>query len=83
MKQPPEVVYTGLHGVIGNPTDYSNNKQNQGFDRRVDLRIPTHESHQRKPAKVGPNNMLLPQREETTAPSGLGSSRGGDEFYED
>lgn len=44
IKQPPEIAYTGLKVVIGNPTDYSNNKQNNGFDRRVDLRIPTHES---------------------------------------
>jgi hypothetical protein len=40
MKQPPEIVYTGLRSVLGNPTDFSNNKQNNGFDRRVDLRIP-------------------------------------------
>jgi hypothetical protein len=59
MKQPPELIYTGLRTVIGNPTDYSNNKANGGFDRRVDLRIPTHETHQRKPVRVGPNNMLL------------------------
>jgi hypothetical protein len=33
MKQPPEIIYTGMHEIIGNPTDYSNNKQNNGFDR--------------------------------------------------
>ena len=59
MKHPPEIVYTGLRAVIGNPTDYSNNKQNNGFDRRVDLRIPTHETEQRKPMKVGHDNMIV------------------------
>ena len=59
MKSPPELVYTGLKSIIGNPTDYSNNKQNAGFDRRVDLRISTHETHQRKPIKVGANNMII------------------------
>ena len=53
MKQPPEIIYTGLRSVIGNPTDYSNNKQNSGFGRQADLRIPTHESDQKKPVKIG------------------------------
>jgi len=26
LRQPPEIVYTGMHEIIGNPTDYSNNK---------------------------------------------------------
>jgi hypothetical protein len=59
MKQPPEVVYTGLRSVLGNPTDFSNNKQNNGFDRKVDIRIPTHETEQKKPVKIGPNNMII------------------------
>jgi len=67
MKQPPELIYTGLRTVIGNPTDYSNNKANGGFDRRVDTRIPTHETHQRKPVRVGPNNMVLSAAEEVEA----------------
>lgn len=59
MKQPPEIIYTGLRSVIGNPTDYSNNKQNGGFDRRVEIRIPTHETDQRKPVKVGSDGMVI------------------------
>jgi hypothetical protein len=59
MKQPPEIVYTGLRSVIGNPTDFSNNKNNGGFERKVELRIPTHESEQRKPVRVGANNMII------------------------
>ena len=58
MKQPPEIVYTGMHEVIGNPTDYSNNKQNNGFGRQVDLRIPTHKTDQKKPVKVGADGMI-------------------------
>lgn len=58
MKQPPEIVYSGLRSVLGNPTDFSNNKQNNGFDRRVDIKIPTHETEQKKPVKIGPNNMI-------------------------
>lgn len=68
MKQPPELIYTGLRAVIGNPTDYSNNKANGGFERRVDLRIPTHETHQRKPVRVGPNNMLVSSENEEHLP---------------
>ena len=33
MKQPPEIIYTGLRRVIGNPTDYTNNKNNNGFNK--------------------------------------------------
>jgi len=58
MKQPPEIVYTGMHEVIGNPTDYSNNKQNSGFGRQVDLRIPTHKTDQKKPVKIGANGLI-------------------------
>lgn len=53
MKQPPEIIYTGMHEIIGNPTDYSNNKNNNGFDRQMDLRIPTHKTDQKKPVKIG------------------------------
>ena len=53
MKQPPEIIYTGMHEIIGNPTDYSNNKNNNGFDRQMDLRIPTHKTEQKKPVKIG------------------------------
>ncbi len=53
MKQPPEIIYTGMHEIIGNPTDYSNNKSNNGFDRQMDLRIPTHKTDQKKPVKIG------------------------------
>lgn len=59
MKQPPEIIYTGLRSILGNPTDFSNNKQNNGFDRKVDIRIPTHETDQRKPVKIGANNMVI------------------------
>lgn len=59
MKQPPEIIYTGLRSVIGNPTDYSNNKANNGFSRQVEIRIPTHETEQRKPVRVGANNMII------------------------
>ena len=45
--------------MLGNPTDFSNNKQNNGFDRRVELRIPIHETQQRKPVKVGADGMLI------------------------
>ena len=53
MKQPPEIIYTGMHEIIGNPTDYSNNKNNNGFERQMDLRIPTHKTDQKKPVKIG------------------------------
>lgn len=58
MKQPPEIVYTGMHEVIGNPTDYSNNKQNNGFGRPADLRIPTHKTDQKRPVKIGPSGLI-------------------------
>lgn len=58
MKSPPEIAYTGLHNVIGHPTDYANNMQNNGFDRREELKIPIHETAQRKPVKVGADNMI-------------------------
>lgn len=58
MKSPPEIAYTGLHSVIGNPTDYANNKQNNMFDRREDIKIPIHETDQRKPVRVGDGNMI-------------------------
>lgn len=58
MKSPPEIAYTGLHSVIGHPTDYANNMQNNGFDRREELKIPIHETAQRKPVKVGADNMI-------------------------
>ena len=61
-------MYTGLNSVIGNPTDYSNNKQNNGFDRRVELRIPTHETDQKKPARVGTDNMIMGRLEEVEEP---------------
>ena len=58
MKQPPEIVYTGMHEILGNPTDYSNNKNNNGFDRQMDLRIPTHKTEQKKPVKIGASGMV-------------------------
>jgi hypothetical protein len=54
-----------MHEVIGNPTDYSNNKQNGGFDRQVDLRIPTHKTDQKKPMKVGANSQVITENNET------------------
>ncbi len=53
MKQPPEIIYTGMHEIIGNPSDYSNNKANGGFERHADLRIPTHKTDQKKPVRIG------------------------------
>lgn len=38
--------------VIGNPTDYSNNRQNNGFDKRFDLKIPIAETDQKKVHKL-------------------------------
>ena len=58
MKQPPEIVYTGMREIIGDPTDFSNNKQNNGFVRQCDLRIPTHKTDQKKPVKVGPTGII-------------------------
>jgi hypothetical protein len=58
MKKPPEIIYTGMHEIIGNPTDYSNNKSNDGFNRQMDLRIQTHKTDQKKPVKVGPAGII-------------------------
>ena len=52
MKQPPEIIYTGLRRVVGNPTDYSNNKQSDGFNKSYDLKIPIAETDQKKVHKI-------------------------------
>ena len=58
MKQPPEIIYTGMHEVIGNPSDYSNNKANGGFDRKVELSIPTDKTDQKKPVMIGASGII-------------------------
>jgi hypothetical protein len=44
LKEPLEIIYTGLKRQIAAPKEYSENKNNNSFGSHFDLRIPLHET---------------------------------------
>ena len=48
LKEPPEIIYTGMKRSVGSPKEYTENKQNNTFNSHFDLKIPLHETDQKK-----------------------------------
>lgn len=51
MKEPLDIIYTGLNRVLGSPQEYSTNLERGSFDAPFDLKIPLQETDQKRAHK--------------------------------
>lgn len=53
IKEPPEVIYTGIKRTLGAPSDYNINAAQNNFNNTFDLKIPINETDQKKLVNAG------------------------------